>query len=330
MKNKCLIFLIIISASIPIFLIWKLSLFCPFDTAAKIDLIKASLPLIFSLIILFITQIISNQKDEREKKRTKKAKANRHVESFNLIMIKSLKRYNSLSNELLYIESLKEDLSFIPEFKSFIDMWKSEIKDNMDYFHNKKFLNHINTKVHEIVLLYKKSNNYDEIFQYLSKVYLSLEEKEKLDNVDCIYIHNLRNLVSLSKQDNNLFSTYYLLYGDGSGNLRTINEFNNRVDRYNSVFNLKIRNKDITEAELHELLYGIFYKLFYLNEILCNEIFLLKDFLDALVLNFKKYYKEQKQIFSILNEYVDIETVESNVFVDNYRNKDILYNYYKI
>jgi hypothetical protein len=305
---------------------------CHFDVNKEfaIQMILSILPLIFSIIIVIVNFMMEYIKNKKRLFNEDKNEINEIINKFNIIMTKTACNYNNLMNELVIAFSTKEILKENQILKTIIDFWENNIKENVDLTNNINFRNVLTTNIQLFIDMYSKTNLCDNSLQLLYNTDLVFNNFSCFSIYDKVFIYSLKDIIDFSKKSNNIITLYTHVFGDGAVYNRLCKELIISYNQLKGCYNYEIKNHSIDNGKLFNILYTILLKLFNYYEYILRIVFFLDEFEVELFPMFLQYYNKKKRKYKNIKKCMSHEDIRENVFLKEYINKDLLYEYYMI
>jgi hypothetical protein len=312
--------ILLIIACIPIVLLVTIEKLMPLfhlDKEMTFNFLIAIFPFVFSGISLMFGNIVKVLETNKTETKDNKDMVNQYTMLYNKIELRMQRKYNDIMNDLAYLFSINEYFMKTIEFKSFIDVWTHQIKNDLNYSNDMDFRCLMQNCIEKFITQYKNSDFGISVLDYMGNIAKLFYSEKKLCEDDLIYIYKLKYVLKLTQYEKDLFECYCSVFEDGSASKRIFDEFQAAIDEYTICLDA-VLSKSIDPKKLHGLLYTFFLKFFYLLENLLTETFLLDKFVTSLSQAFNIYIEEQKKEFKTLDVAIKIEEVNENKFSKMY------------
>lgn len=294
------------------------------ERSETITLITSSiLPFIFSVIFALSGFAIKSFIEDRDKKERYVNNINNTIRTYNLVMIKSIRRFNSLMR--LYDKLLKDNNRFEKnsQLKQIVEVWKKNTRETIQFSNNVDFIKLINNHIFNLVM---KEHEDRSIFTYFGNMGIIPEEIEKYNNDDSIFLFKIRDFLLLSDEEINILTIYCENFLVNKLFERTINEYNFNINKYNSINQCAQTKGDI----LIDSITGVIFSYYYLLEFVILELFMLHNFISILVNKFEQYHNDKKNEYKVIDEMVKPHLLFDDRIIMEYINKEKVYEHYKI
>ncbi|MCG6153112.1 hypothetical protein [Leptospira bandrabouensis] len=330
--NKYISTIFLISITYAIIAIFFISTPC-LDGEEKttyFSLLNATLPLGFSIIIFLLESNRDKKKDLENIRIRKIEEINKTINSYNTIILKSIKRINSLASEFVRFEEILKRFNNETHFKDLINYWRQSLLSNPDANNIPEVRELMEEKISIIAKNYLTNDFFKTELEYLSALYPIDLDKPSFDLADSLFVFQIREKIAIDKKLFKLFSITIDILGDGNLNRIIGKTYNNTIESYKSSYKSKTRAKEIDEQELTSLLCSLFIDQFNLIEKTVLELTVLLEFIDIFSKNFIQIYSKYKEEFgSDLAYMVNPKSFDREIPVNKYIRKETVDVYYQ-
>ena len=307
---------VIITACIPLALVFfqeKLSCIFSVSESHYFEIVKAILPLIFSIIVLLINSILTDRKDNREIRRNELIKNNKKVEKYNLLFLNSKKMYHSRIRYLRQSAGVVEHFFQIPELQKAYSDWIESLKINVDGSNNDLIRNELREKLLTLVNRCCETTQNLNYFELLSNSKLYLLNSRTIDEDQEIFISQFANDDISDFLDKNivLASAEILSYGGSSDH--AIEQYNDSVDQLKTIL-----SGETTSKVFYDKTYGVCINLLFLVECLITDLNILERGLRIFSEQYQGIYQSQKREFPEIDTAFSISKFDIPADVEKY------------
>jgi len=281
-------------------------------------IIPALLTAVFALIGFFYIE-------NRDRKEREINGINNNINAYNLLIIKSMKRFNYLL--LLYFNLIQHKKRFekVPNLDNISKKWENNSRKMNEFSNNNEFGQFVNIQIIEFL---KNINENISILIYMGNMRIIPQNNvEIFDNYDSIFIFKLRDLLKINDSDKHLLSDYSDKYGTGKECERIIEEYNKFINDYLMI----IPNQNKNDIELINKISGVIFGYYHLLEIIIIESLFLYDFMKILVDKFRQYHKEKQKKYKVLDDIIEPFIINEQIYeLKKYIDIQNVYKEYKI
>jgi len=102
-------------------------------------LTSSFLPFTFSSVLVLFGFAAKSFINIRDKLKAQTEQLNQIIDDYNLVIIRTIKRYNILMNNYFYMARIKERLEKIPQIKNIIEYWEIKTIEMIELSANPEF-----------------------------------------------------------------------------------------------------------------------------------------------------------------------------------------------
>jgi len=315
-------------------LFWKLYSF-------PIKLMAAVIPVFALFSAIYRSDQINNQFEEtknddaetqnKEKKDNKINTINSMVYNYNLIMLKSTKRMEQLSNDFKHLQQILDEFRKDNMFNDIISNWEREIFNSYSKPKGPEFITKMDIKISKIWDDFNKKSSREPFLQYIGSITLPELNKESLSIDDRIFILNMWGNNKKYYHPYKLHSVYSEIFSDDRYNNSSIKQYNSYIIDYKVQFGKKIIPKEIGVNEFTGLIMDFFSKLFNVIETTQVEIAIICDFLSSFEKGFAKVKNEKsKGSIDFIDKMITVPKLPDDSFRFKYFSKENIYSHFNI
>jgi hypothetical protein len=282
---------VILNIDFIIFLIkWEKTDTITLLTSSILPFILAALTALFGLLIKYFVE----KRDEREREINS---INNTINAYNLLMIKSIKRYNTLMK--LYYNIIKHNNRFekVPILNQIVERWKNNTIKTIEFSSSDEFIGFASNQIKNLV---ENINENTSILGYFENMGIIPENIEKFNTNDSLFIFKLRDSLLLSDEEKNLLTIYCDNFGVSNIYDKAIKEYNLCIDEYVMIK----QNEYININKLTAQIGDVILKYYHLLELVILESFILYNFLTILINKFKQYYNDKNIKYKVIDEII--------------------------
>lgn len=315
LKSILKIILIIFISAIPL-LILTSDILCYIFSIKKedsVEIAKAILPLIFSIIILLINSILTEIKDKIEIRKNKLIKYNKRIKIYNMLFLNSKKMYHTKMRYLRQAIHIETFFFEIPELKTIYSKWKKSLKDNLDGSNKdeiRKELREVLLSIINILFQSHKNLNFIELLGnskiYLSNINLINDEQE-------VFMSQFASdKLNDSKEKTIVHFLSEILSNDGNA-YHTLEKYNNAVDELKNILSI-----EATQKIYYDKTYGVVIELLNLIENLILDLTTIEYGLNIFSKKYQEIYEIKKKEFPEIDTAFFISEINIPSDVINY------------
>jgi len=284
-------------------------------------LISAIIPAILTAAFALIGYFYIENRDKREREINS---INDTINSYNLLMIKSIKRNNSLMKLFEILMQHNNRFANEPYLNQIVESWENKSKETILFSNSKKFIKFESDRINELII---NINEASPILSYIEKMEKLPEDIDKFSNNDSIFIFKLRSILLLSNKDKSILTTYCDNFGTNYLLDKAIKEYNLSISEYI----LKKQYGQLNNDILIKTIENIIFRHFYLLDTIIFDSFLLFNFKTILIKEFEQYHKNKLKKYKILDEMIKpFVTNEMILKTKEYIDMQKIYEYFKI
>jgi hypothetical protein len=268
------------------------------EKSDTITLLASSiLPFILSIAFASFGFAIKSFIDIRDKTVAEVNSLNETIKAYNLVVIRTIKRYNILMNIFLNLLKVKEKFETRLQFKSLVEYWEEKTSEIIELSNYDEFRLHIRNKISEFL-----TNKIEEtsIFHYLENMTIIPVDMETFNNNDSIFLFMMREKLNLNEEEINIFTLFCDLFGTGIIFNKALNEYNYNIEKYIIAHKTGGCNFEIEYSNITNILYGYFHLL----ELIIIETFITYNFLNIIVSKFKVYHNVKLKEYRVIDDII--------------------------
>lgn len=268
------------------------------DKSDTITLLASSiLPFILSIAFASFGFAIKSFIDIRDKTIAEINGLNETIKAYNLVVIRTIKRYNILMTNFINLLKVKEKFVTISPFKSIVEYWEEKTSEIIELSNYDEFRLHIRNKTSEFL-----NNKIEDvsIFHYLENMTIIPVDMETFNNNDSIFLFMMREKLNLNEEEIDIFTLFCDLFGTGIIFNKALNEYNYNIEKYIDAHKTGGYIFEIEYSNITNILYGYFHLL----ELIIIETFITYIFLNIIVNKFKVYHNVKLNEYRVVNDII--------------------------
>jgi hypothetical protein len=326
------IFASVIAVFIPIFLLLNVNSVMYLINWGKSDTIalltSAILPFLFTVICAIFGYMVKLIIDIRDKTVIEVNNINEIIKTYNLFILRLLKRNGVLTKNVENLLPMKERFKTFPQLKCIVQEWERKSCEIISPSYNDEFRSFIRDHVSRFL---QEPIEDASIFLYLGNMAIIQEEMEIFNNNDSIFLFKMRKLLNLDEEEKGIFTFFCDTLGVGNVFYTALERYNLIIKKYNN-----ISSQDKNNYAIHyDCITGIIEEYFNLLETVTYETFIIYEFLKKIINKFKIYYKNSLEEYKIIDNLIEPYEIshKQEIFIEKimkYINKQKLYESYGI
>ena len=309
-------FCILIVGAMPILLVLtsdQLSELIKVEDKNYFEFIKAILPLVFSIIVLLINSILTDKKDQEEKRKVELTKVNGKVKSYNLIFLHAQKMYHAKMRNLRQTIAVTEFFFQVPILQPYYQKWFNHVQYNLDGSNHDDLRVDMRKSMLDLVNHCCQTEEYLNYFEYLSNAEQYSLESRFLNEDQEIFISQFSNDKIHDHIEKNMVLAASEILSHGGSSKYAIEQYNYNISEFK-----KVLSGPTTSKIFYDKAYGAVINLLFLSECLITDLSIIELSLKVFSRKYNEFYQLNKIEFPEIDSAFSIGKFEIPQDVNKY------------
>lgn len=290
MKTRKILYIIFISLAPIALLAYQdlISATLKINKTNYFEYLKSILPLVYSIIVLIINSMLSDNKDLRDIRKNELEKINKNVEKHNAICLNTKSMCNAKFRYLAQAVSIAEFFFSIPKLNSTYKKWLHKLQCNADGSNDVLIRGELRNILLNTVKTCCETGTNLNYFEYIANSKIHLLDSRQLSEPQEIFLTQFANDHITNTLDMNIIFAASEILSFGGASKFALEKYNVNIEIFKTALDKKISYKNF-----YDMSYDSCLNLLFLIECLCTDLSMLTK---GLTLFSEKYHLEYSSL----------------------------------